>query len=349
MAPPARGRLSWTLGGESILRPHGPSAWTLPSMTRGRRRGGPNGAGSAGTREAAKRHGAHLTSIRFRRSRPSGSVRVLAESEPTDGGRVDVSGVCCRPAARGAGLRGRADRPAATAEDIAQEVLIRAYARWDTICGLDRPEFYVRKMVLNEFLSWRRRSWRLVPAGDTATAAVTTSDLADQYAERAALLAEIGKLPRRQRAVLVLRYYEDRSDAEIAELLRCRPRTVHAYAQRAAVRDTVPGRTLASVRPPRPYLTFIGLTGAADDRTFVLTAQSTLSGSLTSRNKFYYARFNPADDAVTMTPLALPGLPFSNNLNGAALSPDGTRLAVASQNGAAQIAVYSLPSGAVRV
>ncbi len=120
-------------------------------------------------------------------------------------------------------------------------------------------------------------------------------------------------------------------------------------AQYAVVRDTVTGRTLASVRPPRPYLTFIGLTGAADDRTFVLTAQSTLSGSLTSRNKFYYARFNPADDAVTMTPLALPGLPFSNNLNGAALSPDGTRLAVASQNGAAQIAVYSLPSGAVRV
>ena len=47
----------------------------------------------------------------------------------------------------------------ATAEDIAQEVLIRACARWDTIGGLDRPEFYVRKMVLNEFLSWRRRSW----------------------------------------------------------------------------------------------------------------------------------------------------------------------------------------------
>ena len=106
----------------------------------------------------------------------------------------------------------------ATAEDIAQEVLIRAYARWDTIGGLDRPEFYVRKMVLNEFLSWRRRSWRLIPAGDTAAAGESTSDHADQYAERAALLAEIGKLPRRQRAVLVLRYYEDRSDAEIAAL-----------------------------------------------------------------------------------------------------------------------------------
>jgi RNA polymerase sigma-70 factor (sigma-E family) len=121
----------------------------------------------------------------------------------------------------------------ATAEDIAQEVLIRAYARWDTIGGLDLPELYVRKMVLNEFLSWRRRSWRLIPAGDAAAAAQSTSDLADRYAERAALLAEIGKLPRRQRAVLVLRYYEDRTDAEIAELLGCRPATVRAYASRA--------------------------------------------------------------------------------------------------------------------
>ena len=121
----------------------------------------------------------------------------------------------------------------ATAEDITQEVLIRAYARWDTIGGLDRPEFYVRKMVLNEFLSWRRRSWRLVPAGDPAAAAESTSDPADEYAERTALLAEIGKLPRRQRAVLVLRYYEDRSDAEIAALLGCRPGTVRAHAARA--------------------------------------------------------------------------------------------------------------------
>jgi RNA polymerase sigma-70 factor (sigma-E family) len=121
----------------------------------------------------------------------------------------------------------------ATAEDIAQEVLIRAYARWDTIGGLDRPEFYVRKMILNEFLSWRRRSWRLVPAAEPATAADSTSDHADQYAERAALLAEIGKLPRRQRAVLVLRYYEDRSDTEIAELLGCQPGTVRSYASRA--------------------------------------------------------------------------------------------------------------------
>jgi len=121
----------------------------------------------------------------------------------------------------------------ATAEDITQEVLIRAHGRWDQIAGLDRPEMYVRKMVLNEFLSWRRRSWRTVAAANPVPARDLTADHAAEYAEHAAMLAEIGKLPRRQRAVLALRYYEDRSDAEIAELLGCAPATVRAYASRA--------------------------------------------------------------------------------------------------------------------
>jgi RNA polymerase sigma-70 factor (sigma-E family) len=119
------------------------------------------------------------------------------------------------------------------AEDLAQEVLVRAYSRWDKIGCLDRPEFYVRKMILNEFLSWRRRSWRQILPGAAAESASTAPDHAHVYAERQAVLAELGKLPGRQRAVLVLRYYEDRSDAEIAELLGCTPGTVRGYASRA--------------------------------------------------------------------------------------------------------------------
>src|SRR3984957_938313 len=56
-----------------------------------------------------------------------------------------------------------ADR--ALAEDVVQEVLIRASKRWDQLDRLDHPELYVRKMIVNEYLSWRRRSWRLVPSG----------------------------------------------------------------------------------------------------------------------------------------------------------------------------------------
>lgn len=122
----------------------------------------------------------------------------------------------------------------ALAEDLAQEVLIRAHARWPKIGSLDRPEYYVRKMVINEFLSWRRRAWRLIPSGGSAE--VDRRQIPDHavgYTERAALLAEIGKLPPRQRAVLALRYYEGFSDTEIADLLGCTAGTVRGYASRA--------------------------------------------------------------------------------------------------------------------
>ena len=122
----------------------------------------------------------------------------------------------------------------ADAEDLAQEVLTRAYSRWDRIGGLDRPDLYVRKMILNEYLSWRRRSARQIPVGaGTLEPASAASDHAQQYIEHEALLAELGKLPRRQQAVLVLRYFEDRGDAEIAELLGCSPGTVRSHASRA--------------------------------------------------------------------------------------------------------------------
>lgn len=125
-----------------------------------------------------------------------------------------------------------ADR--ALAEDVVQEVLIRVHARWNQIGAMDRPELYVRKMIVNEFLSWRRRSWRLVPAGRGQDVGDRIShDHASIHAERAALLAELGKLPRRQCAVLVLRYYEGFSDTEIAEMLGCTPGTVRGYAFRA--------------------------------------------------------------------------------------------------------------------
>ena len=96
-----------------------------------------------------------------------------------------------------------------SSEDIVQEVLIRAHARWSRISVLDRPEFYVRKMVLNEFRSARRRSQRTVPAGSaTDVDHRVVPDHAIGHADRAVLLTEIAKLPAQQRAVVVLRYYE---------------------------------------------------------------------------------------------------------------------------------------------
>lgn len=137
----------------------------------------------------------------------------------------------------------------AVAEDLAQEVLIRASSRWIQIGGLDRPDLYVRKMLLNEFLSWRRRSWRLIPVGDAPEPGGGTPDHAVSYAEHADLLAAIARLPKRQRAVLALRYYEDRSDAEIAELLGCTPSSVRGYASRAFAALRIELRPEAPERP----------------------------------------------------------------------------------------------------
>lgn len=117
------------------------------------------------------------------------------------------------------------------AKDLVQEVLIRASERW---LEISHPEAYVRKMVVNEYLSWRRRSWRLIPsgAGDYGTGSASP-DPADGCVDRQALLAEMAKLSRRQRTALVLRYYEGFSNTEISELMGCKPSTVRGLVFRA--------------------------------------------------------------------------------------------------------------------
>jgi RNA polymerase sigma-70 factor (sigma-E family) len=125
------------------------------------------------------------------------------------------------------------------AKDLVQEVLIRASRRWPDISQLERPEAYVRKMVVNEHLSWRRRSWRLIPSGTGShLTALPAPDPADGYIDRQALLAELAKLSPRQRTALVLRYYEGYSDAEIADVMGCTQSTVrgHVFKALAALR-----------------------------------------------------------------------------------------------------------------
>jgi RNA polymerase sigma-70 factor (sigma-E family) len=119
------------------------------------------------------------------------------------------------------------------AQDIVQEVLGRVHLRWRKISRLDVPDQYVRRMITNEFISWWRRWGRVIPVGQVTEGPTATPDTATAHAERDALLAELSRLPRRQQAVLVLRYYEGLSDTEIADLLGCRPGTVRGYASRA--------------------------------------------------------------------------------------------------------------------
>ena len=122
------------------------------------------------------------------------------------------------------------------AEDITQTVLVRASARWSRIARLGAPEAYVKRMVLHEFLSWRRRrAARLVPLDRSALDWLGTPapDAIGPYDERDAMLRLIAALPPRQRAVIALRFYEDLSTEQIADLLDCQPVTVRTHLSRA--------------------------------------------------------------------------------------------------------------------
>lgn len=124
------------------------------------------------------------------------------------------------------------------AEDLVQEVLAKAYHRWDRI-EAGNPDAYLRKAVVWAHSSWwRRLSHRERPLETTPDAA-GDDDFAQRHAVRDELWALLGTLPRRQRTVLVLRFFEDLDDVRIAELMDCSPATVRVHAHRglAALRD----------------------------------------------------------------------------------------------------------------
>jgi RNA polymerase sigma-70 factor (sigma-E family) len=123
------------------------------------------------------------------------------------------------------------------ARDLVQEVLTRALVRWRRIGEVEEPYAYVRTMLTHEYLSLRRRrAVRTVPLTYEALdgpKAPAHADPASWFGERDALWGQLATLPRQQRAVIVLRYYEGLSDHEIADVLGCRPGTVRGYASRA--------------------------------------------------------------------------------------------------------------------
>lgn len=131
------------------------------------------------------------------------------------------------------------------AEDITQDVLVRAQARWGRIGRLDAPEQYVKRMVVNEFLSWRRRkAAQLVFLPRESLEGVTphVPDATGSVDDRDLTRRLIAGLPAKQRAAIALRYYEDLTDEQIAELLGCRTGTVRSHLSRglAALREALP-------------------------------------------------------------------------------------------------------------
>ncbi|TDP92826.1 SigE family RNA polymerase sigma factor [Labedaea rhizosphaerae] len=119
------------------------------------------------------------------------------------------------------------------AADLVQDVLVKAYRRWSRISDADHPDRYVLRMVTNGYLSWRRSgSARLIAVGDPPDEA-GPDDFASEHAARDDMWRRLARLPKRQRAVVVLRYYEQLSDADIADVLGCAQATVRAHAHKA--------------------------------------------------------------------------------------------------------------------
>ncbi|WP_304045647.1 SigE family RNA polymerase sigma factor [Jatrophihabitans endophyticus] len=119
------------------------------------------------------------------------------------------------------------------ADDVVSTVLSRAWERWDRVGSVQHPEAYVRRMVVNEFLSHKRRQKRHVVLFDEYID--PTPDHAERSADRHELRGRLAALPSRQRAAIVLRYYEGLSDHEIAAVLGCADGTVRSLISRALV------------------------------------------------------------------------------------------------------------------
>ncbi|MEV6285455.1 SigE family RNA polymerase sigma factor [Kribbella sp. NPDC051770] len=117
----------------------------------------------------------------------------------------------------------------ALAEDLLQTALAKAWFAWSRIDGGD-PEPYVRKILVNTYSTWWRRRWNgEQPTGELPESAAPSAGTV----ERTDLWRALQQLPRRQRAVVVLRYYEDLSAAETARVLGCSTGTVKSQTSKA--------------------------------------------------------------------------------------------------------------------
>lgn len=118
------------------------------------------------------------------------------------------------------------------AEDLVQTALARTWSRWGKLRQDGAFEAYVRRTIVTTYATWWRRRWH----GEVPTAVLPETTGRDPYAgvdDRDRVLRALATLPRRSRAAVVLRYLEDLSEAEVAEVLGCSVGTVKSSVSRA--------------------------------------------------------------------------------------------------------------------
>lgn len=124
----------------------------------------------------------------------------------------------------------------ATAEDLVQTALAKSWPRWGRIRRRDDPEVYVRRVMVNTWATWLRRRWR----GEVTSAVMpdgpATVDVAAEVALRLAVRDALASLTERQRAVLVLRVFDDMPESQVAQVLGCAVGTVKSTMSQALAR-----------------------------------------------------------------------------------------------------------------
>jgi RNA polymerase sigma-70 factor (sigma-E family) len=120
------------------------------------------------------------------------------------------------------------------AEDALQSAYAKAFASWRRVRAVDHPEAYVRRMAVNEVITARRRTWwRVERSHADLPEPPPAPPSGGQGDEHGSVWAAVRALPPRQRAVVVLRYYEGLSEGEIAQVLGCSRGTVKSQASEA--------------------------------------------------------------------------------------------------------------------
>lgn len=120
------------------------------------------------------------------------------------------------------------------AEDLVQTALVKTYGRYGSMTDDDHYEAYVRTTIHRTFVSWwRKRSWRSEFASDVTRDTEGTAGRERNPEMSLDVARALAELPRMQRSVMVLRFFEDRSVAEVAQVLGISEGTVKSYSHRA--------------------------------------------------------------------------------------------------------------------
>lgn len=119
-----------------------------------------------------------------------------------------------------------------SADDLVQATLLKVAGHWERVRAAGDPEAYVRRVLYNTHVSlWRRLRGREVSVAEPADAPRPSTE--DSSVARLELRRALAQLTAKQRAVLVLRFYEDRTEAQVAAILRCSVGTVKSQTHRA--------------------------------------------------------------------------------------------------------------------